>query len=533
MNALSPGPGTCRPESGRAVGVSGAGGNEAAASWRWALSALILGLAAVLVLYRGTVASILNIWRDSPAFSHGYLIVPIVTFLMWRKRRQLMALTPRPSVLGLLGAAAAALAWLVGDTASVQLVQQFALVAVLQGLFIAVLGLNVAAVVTFPLFYLYFAIPLGASLIAPLQDLTAVFIVRSLHLIGMPVHLDGIFIHIPTGSFVVAEACAGLRFLVTSIALGMIFAYVFYRQLWRRVLFVALSVAVPIVANGFRATGIVLLAHYSDYRFAAGADHITYGLVFLSLVLLCLMGIGYTFGEPPRAAESEAPPVPAPAESATAQGARLRIPAAAAAVVTIVAASAFYAAATASRPAVAGSFHPLAAPDAWQDAPPLHADWKPKISNPSQEVLQGFRNGAKQVDAYVAYFARQSQAAEAVNWSNSVAGALPWQRAGGGTTETVAAGQTIAANTVRIVAPGRARIVWYWYWVDGRLTVSPYLAKIFEVKAKLLGGEQAAALVALAADYRENPQEARQTLSEFVAQAWPLEHLLGRADDQM
>src|SRR3546814_20295136 len=76
----------------------------------------------------------------------------------------------------------------------------------------------------------------------------------------MTVFLDGYLIQIPTGSFLVAEACSGVRYLLVSVALGVLTAYLFFRPWPRRLLFVALSVAVPIVANGIRASGIIMLA---------------------------------------------------------------------------------------------------------------------------------------------------------------------------------------------------------------------------------------------------------------------------------
>ena len=97
-----------------------------------------------------------------------------------------------------------------GFVASVALVQQFAFVIVIQGLFLAVLGLKIGRLLLFPLAYMAFAVPFGRFMIPPLQDLTAFFVVKWLRLIDVPVFLDGIFISIPTGNFEVAELAGGV-----------------------------------------------------------------------------------------------------------------------------------------------------------------------------------------------------------------------------------------------------------------------------------------------------------------------------------
>lgn len=69
---------------------------------------------------------------------------------------------------------------------------------------------------------------------------------------------EGLYLSIPAGHFEVAEACSGLRYLMASVALGVLYAYLTYRSPWRRLAFVVLSMVMPIVANGIRAYGIVM-----------------------------------------------------------------------------------------------------------------------------------------------------------------------------------------------------------------------------------------------------------------------------------
>ena len=491
---------------------------ELARQWTLAAIVAVLGIACLISLFIDTAASMVQTWQASSSFGHGFLIVPISLFLVWRMRDRLSQIAPKASVWGLAVMPVAAAAWLLGDTAGALVIQQLALILMLQAMVLAVLGWPATRIMAFPLFYLYFAVPIGTFAIEPLQDFTAHFTVRLLQQIGIPVYLDGIFIHIPSGSFEVAEACAGLRFLISSIALGVIFANLFYNDLWRRLLFVGLSIVVPIIANGFRAFGIVMLAHLSDHRLAVEADHVTYGLIFLSLVFFCLIALGVTFRErnPAPAATIRRLTEAAPARI----GILLLVSVAALAIAGMAPAYATFV----KHRSIANSTAPVVTPhvrSAWQRLSTEPSDWRPDFPMVDADSLHTYYDGQRQVDVYVGYYAYQRQGAEVVHSGHSFADRDTWQRAGGGHTDVTVDGQVMPVKYQRLLSRSGARVVWYWYWVDGRFTASPYVAKLLEIRAKLLGGEQAAAIVAVSTSYEEQPGEATSVLRDFLAVTGP------------
>ena len=148
-----------------------------------------------------------------------------------------------------------------------------------------------------PLLYLYFLVPFGAFVTPKLQDVTTVFVAHGLPLLHIPAYIDGYTIEIPEGTFVIAEACAGLRFLIAAIAFGCLYALVMYRSGLRRAAFISASIVVPIAADGFRVLGIVVLGHYLGSAQAVEADHVVYGWVFFSVVILALILLGLPFRE--------------------------------------------------------------------------------------------------------------------------------------------------------------------------------------------------------------------------------------------
>src|SRR5438552_85220 len=113
---------------------------------------------------------------------------------------------------------------------------------------------------------------MGEALIPPLMEWTADFTVAALQLSGIPVFREGLFFTIPSGNWSVVEGCSGVRYLIASFTVGVLFAYLSYRRAWKRLLFAAMSIIVPIIANGMRAYLIVMIAHLSNNQLAHGVD---------------------------------------------------------------------------------------------------------------------------------------------------------------------------------------------------------------------------------------------------------------------
>lgn len=280
-------------------------------SWRLH-GALLVGLLLIaLAAHAPVTADMVDIWWRSGTFNHCFLIPVISIWLIAQRREQLASLAPRASFIGLLGVAAASLLMLVATLVNVAAAQHFALVLLIQTLVWAVLGDRIAWSLLFPLLYLWFAVPFGEFLVPDLQDLTADMTVALLKLWGMPVFVEDRMIQIPGGNFQVAEACSGINYLIASLALGTLYAYLQFHRFSRRLLFVALALIVPILANGLRAFGIILIAYYSDMQYAVGVDHLIYGWLFFGVVMLLLFSLGRLFSDAPLPARAVASAVPA------------------------------------------------------------------------------------------------------------------------------------------------------------------------------------------------------------------------------
>ena len=276
--------------------------------WMRAGAALALGLVGLGILFREDVAAAFRVWEESTAYNHCYLILPIAAFLAWERRARFATTSIIPMPRAALLALPLGLAWLVAERIGVMEGRQLVVLTLVQVLLLAVLGWRMCRAFAAPLIYLYFLVPFGAFLTPQLQDFTARFSIAGLDLLGIANYSDGYTIEIPEGVFYVAEACAGLRFLIASVAFGTLYAFVIYRGIWRRLAFIAVSVVVPIVANGFRAMGIVALGHVLGSAQAAATDHVLYGWIFFSLVILALTVAGLPFRQDREPLDADAGP---------------------------------------------------------------------------------------------------------------------------------------------------------------------------------------------------------------------------------
>ncbi len=272
-----------------------------------AATAVIVGVLAWVLLFLPECRAAVGVWRASDTYGHCFLILPMSLYLAWDRRGALAGLTPQPVAAVALLALPVTAVWFAAERLGVMEGRQLAALAALELLFLATLGWRLYRALMAPLLFLVFLVPFGAFTTPALQRFTAGFVVAGLNTLGISNYVTDLTIEISAGVFYVAEACAGLRFLIAAVAFGVFYALLNYRSPGRRALFIAASVVIPIVANGVRALGIVVLGAVLGSAEAAAADHIIYGWVFFSIVMLLLVVSGMPF--------REMPPGPAPPAS--------------------------------------------------------------------------------------------------------------------------------------------------------------------------------------------------------------------------
>lgn len=257
------------------------------------LIALALFVLCWTVVFYGTLVDVVGVWTGSHTYNHCFFVLPIALFFAYEKDREITAVETAPAKLGLLLLLGCQLLWLFGAAAHISLFQHVAVFTMLSAFVLFCYGWQVAKVIWFSLCFVVFAIPIGDELVPFFQGITADLALKFLNWSGVPVYRDGLFITIPAGHFEVAEACSGIRFFIACVVLGTVYAYANLRKTWVRLGFIAIAIVLPILANGLRAYGTIMIGHYSDMKHAVGADHLIYGWGFFAFVIVILFVIGH------------------------------------------------------------------------------------------------------------------------------------------------------------------------------------------------------------------------------------------------
>lgn len=510
--------------------MSAARSTDERRAWTRALVPLAATLVGLVLLYWDTASGMVAIWWRSETFTHAFLVPPMVLWLSWRRRAELLRLIPKPCLWMVLPMALMAGAWFLGQLAGVNAVTQLSFVALLVLAVPAVLGIQVARVLMFPLAFAFFSVPIGEFALPVLMQWTADFTVGALRLSGVPVYREGLRFVIPSGSWSVVEACSGVRYLIASFMVGSLFANLNYRSLKRQWIFVGLSILVPILANWVRAYMIVMLGHLSNNRIATGVDHLIYGWVFFGLVIMALFTIGAKWAEPDA--------VLPPAENLSGAGGRAAAGAAslapfwAAALASVLVAALPVGALPAleSPPGQAAEVTQLSLPtdaaNGWHADTGPALNWAPDFLNPSAKAQRNYvQSAGASVGLHVVYYRHQRSNSRLVSSTNFLlrANDYSWNMlsvADRSLSASPSGSAVTARETVLIEAdaPGRTSrqkvSILMLYWIDGHWTSSDLGAKLMSARARLAGhGDDGAAVMIYASELQ--PGGAHAALQAF------------------
>ncbi len=487
---------------------------------------LVMGLllAWVFFLYRDTGISMVTIWERSETFTHGFLVPPIAMWLIWRQRQAIAAHSPQSAFWVLLPVAAVAFLWMLGELVSVNAVTQLGLVALVVLSVPAIFGLSVSRQILFPLGFLFFAVPIGEFVMPQLMEWTADFTVFAVRLSGVPVYREGLEFVIPSGSWSVVEACSGVRYLIASITVGTLFAYLNYQSTKRRLLFILVSILVPIVANWLRAYMIVMLGHLSGNTLATGVDHLIYGWVFFGVVIMLMFLVGSRWSEPERVVD------PTMSRAMTQQGdkgtARLWFASACFAAIVAVPHVALWAINQGQSTAPVSLASPSTLSQGWQVSASATKAFEPSFKNPSAAINNTYSNQRAAVGMYLGYYRHQGDDRKLVSSSNVLVKSNDTHRA------QVATGQKMVVMGEKSVALRTAVLrgaalsgganadrlaVWQVYWINGTLTSNDYIAKAYSAFYQLMGrGDDSAVIVVYTPEAPGGAAEA--TLESFLTE---------------
>jgi exosortase A len=453
------------------------------------LSLFILLSTWVLVFWQGIITAV-DIWIISDIFNHCLFVLPGVAYLIYLKRSELDLRVLKPNYFVMFLCLGSLTLYAIGLAGDVQLFMHVATFTFLPLSLWAFIGNQLAYKIIFPLSFILFCIPIGEELIPTMQEVTADLSMVMLIWSGIPVYRSGLYIEIPQGQFLVAEACSGISFFIASIVIGSLYAYLNMQSAKRRIIFMCISILFPIIANAIRVFGIIMTGYLTDMEHAVGADHLIYGWVFFSLVIVCLLGIGELVREKQFTAKDS--------QNETTPSTGLSVRACYQSSISIISLMLMFlvwfnsinAQLNISR--TDNNLSVLLSSEQQLSVANYSSTWKPEFNNPYQEFQLLKDLNGDLVDVYVVWYPRGH--GELISSLNRIYTEKAWTLKAKNKFQ-LDDGQTMDLHT--IVNPRAKRLLSYWYVIDGKVFTDKRMGKLYEIYKILMGSYTGSGLVAI------------------------------------
>jgi EpsI family protein len=479
---------------------------------------LIAGLVVLGAVFHTTVYSLYHTWvHGSGIYSHGLLLFAVCVYMFyreWNTRAQNLETKFRPLYIFFL--MLLSLVWLVAEMVQLQTATQLVFILLLGVFVLALYGARGNYRLLFPILVLICAIPVWSMLERPLQIPTAIMVNKLLHLTGYVSIRDGYFITIPEGLFEVGNRCSGLRYQVAAVSISMLYGYFMQSRLFHSLIYILSASLMAFVSNVIRIYIVVLAGHYTNMKHALLDDHIWLGWV---VFLICFSGLFYVWGIVDRkSTESEDSHNDGNVQHKKFQGK----PAKSMLVIGVLLVSATvgpavnYAigAITASRSVEVSQLN--FSFDQWKDMEYM-STWGPLWQSADIELYKKLaKEDGKKVEIYLAGYGKQQQGKEIINSKNRRFDSGLWKKKGSAkrTLEIDPSKKIVVKEDVIQSGSGEKRVVWSWYYVGGRETVSDLKAKLYGILGVFQGRTDATAI--LISSKMKDEDESRQVLKEFV-----------------
>jgi exosortase A len=496
-------------------------------AWKRAGIALLAVSLPLLVVTREALLRLIEQWWINDGYGHGLVILPAIVYLLWLRKERIVRELPTPSWLGVAALAGVMVGWLGFHIIGVMVAEQIVVVFLLVAIVYAQCGARVSRIVALPLLYLLLAVPFWNVLVPWLQSDTANASAAIVRWLGVPVYLEGVYMSIPDGQFLVADVCAGLRFVLAALSLSGFYSLLNLQRLSTRLTLLVVAFVVSVVFNWIRVASIVLIGHHSQMQSPLVGSHNELGWVLFVGVVAVILVVGRVLerieesrGEAKGKSSPTLPVVPS-VKSVVAICllcvVAILLPAGAAGYVMRDSARSFQL----DTANLAPHSRPVSSVTGQER-------WQPRYYGSDAELFVHMGPaGEAGIDLYLAYYATQHQDAEVVNDSNDLFDGEVWRRRWGSTkAPVVELGERSSAVEFQIQRlKGReSRLVWRSYWVNDRFVGRRIEAKLLQLAGVFRGQWEAGAVVVSTevGPSKESVERGRERLRAQLQQALPL-----------
>ena len=261
--------------------------------WRTFEAVLLSGL--LILLYWNVLRALFRDWWIDPNYSHGFIVPIFAGYLIWKQKDKLQSIPIRGSWVGLPVLLLGIAALVFGEIGAQDFIAGSSLIVVISGLILLNLGMEIFKAVSFPVFFLFFMIPLPAvifyAIAFPLQTIAAKSATLVLDLLGVPVLLEGHVIHLSHTTLGVTEACSGIRSLISLLALAAAWSYLSFKGILARAVLMVSAVPITIAANSTRVILTAFIAQWFGMQYAEGFYHTFAGWIIFIVAFAGLAGV--------------------------------------------------------------------------------------------------------------------------------------------------------------------------------------------------------------------------------------------------
>lgn len=269
--------------------------NANSARGKYRIWPLLVGAALLLaVIYYPIFVWLVGQWEANKLYSHGYLIVPISVFLVWRRRREFAKSCDRPANIGLAVLICSVLLQLASAFLDAKSFGAYSLIGLVAGVVLYLWGWRMLWLLAFPIGFLIFMIPMYSMVINPINFALKLYVSVAaawvVDLVGIPIWREGVMLHMSDADLLVADPCSGIRSLVALLALGAVFAHLSEGRMSKRIVLFALTVPLALLSNLVRVILLCLGAEFMgvdvtiEGPFHTGTGLVVFIVAFVGLV---------------------------------------------------------------------------------------------------------------------------------------------------------------------------------------------------------------------------------------------------------
>lgn len=506
---------------------------------------IALWLLVALVYYPASI-KLYEQWAfNDTGYSHGFLIVGIVLYLLFEKKEHLKKYHQESNHWFIIPILGLSLFWTLAFLLDIQLLQTISLPVFFVLIAGYLHGFRYGLAVTPIILFLFLAIPIWEILIPSLQTLAVIANEQMLAWIGIPTVIEGVTVRLPSGNIKIAHGCSGLRYLLVSLTMGALYGYLYYSSIFRRIVLLSLSLIIGVAFNWIRIFIIIYIGHKTQMEHSLVEDHETFGWILYAFALIFILTLAHLLtpkkGSATDLQETDTADINNQKESQPKQPSTnwlsplFLIP-----CLSLLPLGAYHLTHQELSPP---EFYPIHFPyqfEGWAQAPtekhPSLKALSPHFANTHQSIDANYfnLNNIEQPPVTVSFrgYFVQKQAEELIYYKNNIYNEEIWQTIAkqdllttGDNTTLMISGFTLSERQLRLsshitdhsnIKQTNNRLMWHFYVVNGTPTNDPIVVKLLQLKG-LLEQRTDGALITLHTECQENDcSRAREQLSTFL-----------------